>query len=749
MNSLSSPTVHSNKCIRFSNFSTLSNHQPLSPVSSSPTLSPERNNIISGDGTFSKPKGMKYEVEATHCSTVCCKSTFRKIANNKSDLISRSCKPKSTKEIFDIFKCSDEVIFPDDSQTSGSFPYQLPCDRNQVLSPLPKSYKGNSPPADYRKSFKPKTYKTFSRKVSPRRKRNIRFGYTSRSDTYEDISPENSPVPKKQVVVNKHKQVSMPRQNNRSRTKLPYEPYQNEIQKPTIALSSSFSASNIHSFDELHSKNIQKDKNYSNPNTYIYFNEKNSSISLHGKKIFRNDSNFPCPPPLPTEVDSSPPPLPEQESLMPLVGDLYADFQRFNGSNSSSLDLASIGSQFRNNRNQSSAQTLPEQMQLCAPLTSLESSLVSTASVISNQIRRKSFSSLDAFDIIELVGEGTYGTVYKATHIDSGNTVALKKVRTDNEKEGFPITAVREIKILNLLRHENVIDLLGIISTNICLDSNINKAEVYLVFEYMDHDLMGLLDSGLTELDLDHIKLMLQQLLEAVAYCHKNNFLHRDLKCSNILINNKGKIKLADFGLARYYHAEDEKRMYTNKVITLWYRAPELLLGEERYGPPIDMWSCGCIFAELFNRKTLFMASREIELLDKICQLCGTPSPAVWPDVTKLSLFNSFKPKQFYRRRLKEEFEDKLPHDAVELLDKLLILDPNKRITAAQSLKHQFFKSFKSETVIPLILPTGQDCHELWSKKRRKKQDQLNKKNSDEMEALVERPFHLPISENH
>ena len=745
MNSLSSTTIHSKKCTRYSNLSTLSNHQPLSPVSSSPTLSPERN-VISDEEICSKPKVIKNEIDATQCSTICCKSNSRKFQDNKSDIInSRRSKTKLTKDNCNFFKSNNDAISPNCSQIAGTFQYQLPNARNRVLSPLPKSYKGNSPPADYRKSFKPKTYRTFNRKLSPRRKRTIRFGHTCRSDTYEDISPETSPIPRKQFLNSKHK-VSAIRQNNKLRTRFPCDNNQTDDLRPVLALCSSFSTSDTHLFEEQLTKNIQKDRNLTS-NTYTYFSEKNS-LSLHGKKIYRNDIHFPCPPPLPTELDSSPPPLPEQESLMPLVADLNADFRRYNGSNSTNLDLASFGSQLRNNRSQSSSQTFPEHMQLCTPISSLESSSVTTSLVNTNLIKRESFSSLEAFDIIELVGEGTYGTVYKATHIDSGNIVALKKVRTDNEKEGFPITAVREIKILNLLRHENVIDLLGIISTNICLDSNINKAEVYLVFEYMDHDLMGLLDSGLTELELDQIKLMFQQLLEAVAYCHKNNFLHRDLKCSNILINNKGKIKLADFGLARYYHAEDEKRMYTNKVITLWYRAPELLLGEERYGPPIDMWSCGCIFAELFNRKTLFMASREIELLDKICQLCGTPSPAVWPDVTKLSLFNSFKPKQYYRRRLKDEFENKLPYDALELLDKLLILDPNKRITAAQSLKHQFFKSFKPETVTPLILPTGQDCHELWSKKRRKKLDQLNRKISDEMEIL-EKPFHLPISENH
>jgi cyclin-dependent kinase 12/13 len=124
--------------------------------------------------------------------------------------------------------------------------------------------------------------------------------------------------------------------------------------------------------------------------------------------------------------------------------------------------------------------------------------------------------------------------------------------------------------------------------------SNIkNDTSFYLVFEYCDHDLFGLLDSGLIQFNHDHIASFMYQLMSSLAYCHMKNFLHRDIKCSNILLNNNGKIKLADFGLARWYNSDDKDRLYTNKVITLWYRPPELLLGEEKYGPEIDIWSCG------------------------------------------------------------------------------------------------------------------------------------------------------------
>ena len=682
------------KSIRTIPFAITSRNQTLSPVSSSPTLSPESSTFNNVDN----PPNSQFSFDVKYSS---CQSKNTQIVK---DTIIATILPRSRHTHTTISEIESVPLIH-----SHSF-----GDKTQILSPLPKSYKGNSPPADYRRCFKTKQSKSLSRKQYPCRKKSIRNISTS-YDTYEDISPENS-----HNYFRKFRGRSL-KVSYLSPTDL--GDYSSKI---------SSHPNNGNSKREIHLDHDTRDKRpkYSSRDGHIKYSEKFSEIlpkASHPFEEVKRSKNIPYPPPLPAEVHSSPPPLPEHEGFVPnfldisncnLVStnesciDVYSSYPRYGKCKSESLGLHQANSLDMVQLNDHNDKT----------------------------IRIKCFSSLDAFDIIELVGEGTYGTVYKATHIESGNIVALKKVRTDNEKEGFPITAVREIKILNLLRHENVIDLLGIISTNVCLDSNIHKADVYLVFEYMDHDLMGLLDSGLAQLDPTQIQFMIKQLLEAVAYCHSNNFLHRDLKCSNILISNEGKIKLADFGLARYYHAEDEQRMYTNKVITLWYRAPELLLGEERYGPPIDMWSCGCILAELFNKKTLFIASREIELLDKICQLCGTPTPAVWPEVTKLSLFNSFKPKQYYRRRLREEFEDKIPSDALELLDKLLILDPNKRITATQALKHQFFNSFKQESVIPLMLPTDQDCHELWSKKRRKRGEQANKNETDDFD-ICDNPF--------
>ncbi|CCJ28913.1 unnamed protein product, partial [Pneumocystis jirovecii] len=241
------------------------------------------------------------------------------------------------------------------------------------------------------------------------------------------------------------------------------------------------------------------------------------------------------------------------------------------------------------------------------------------------------------YERIGQVGEGTYGKVYKARNRITNELVALKKIRMEYEKNGFPITAMREIKLLQSLRHPNVVCL---------LEMMVEKSTVYMVFEYMDHDLSGVLSNPNFHFELSHTKHLCKQMLDGLEYLHHRGVLHRDIKGSNILLDNFGQLKLADFGLARYYHKKHNTADYTNRVITLWFRPPELLLGATAYGPSVDIWSAGCIMIELFTKKPLFPGHDEIHQLELIYDMMGTPTHENWPTVNRLPWYELLKPAE-------------------------------------------------------------------------------------------------------
>ncbi|GFQ03770.1 cyclin-dependent kinase c-1 [Phtheirospermum japonicum] len=316
--------------------------------------------------------------------------------------------------------------------------------------------------------------------------------------------------------------------------------------------------------------------------------------------------------------------------------------------------------------------------------------------------------SVESFEKLEQIGEGTYGQVYMAKEKRTGEIVALKKIRMDNEKEGFPITAIREIKILKKLQHENVIKLKEIVTSpgregndQGNPDGNKYNGNIYMVFEYMDHDLTGLADRPGLRFTVPQIKCYMKQLLTGLHYCHVNQVLHRDIKGSNLLIDNEGNLKLADFGLARSF-SNDVNANLTNRVITLWYRPPELLLGATKYGPAVDMWSVGCIFAELLYGKPILPGKNEPEQLNKIFELCGTPDEVTWPGVSKIPCFD---------------------RHALDLLEKMLVLDPSQRISAKDALDAEYFWT-DPLPCDPKSLPKYEASHEFQTKKKRQQQRQ-------------------------
>jgi len=289
---------------------------------------------------------------------------------------------------------------------------------------------------------------------------------------------------------------------------------------------------------------------------------------------------------------------------------------------------------------------------------------------------------MDQFQKIEKIGEGTYGIVYKAKDKETGKLVALKKIRLETESEGVPSTAIREISVLKELDHPHVVRLYDVVHV---------EKKIYLVFEYLNQDLKKLLDSNGSGLDPKSTRSYLWQLLQGISYCHSHRVLHRDLKPQNLLVNLNGLLKLADFGLARAFGIPI--RSYTHEVVTLWYKAPEVLLGTKFYTTSVDIWSIGCIFAEMLKGRALFPGDSEIDQLFRIFRTMGTPDELAWPGVSQLPDYKPTFPK-WTGSDFKEMFP-KLEQNGMDLLLDLMTYDPAKRVSAKKALHHQYFAEFK------------------------------------------------------
>uniref|UniRef100_A0A1J3JLZ8 Putative serine/threonine-protein kinase n=1 Tax=Noccaea caerulescens TaxID=107243 RepID=A0A1J3JLZ8_NOCCA len=335
------------------------------------------------------------------------------------------------------------------------------------------------------------------------------------------------------------------------------------------------------------------------------------------------------------------------------------------------------------------------------------------------------------FEKLEKIGQGTYSSVYKARDLVNNKIVALKRVRFDlSDLESVKFMA-REIIVMRRLDHPNVLKLEGLITASV-------SSSLYLVFEYMDHDLVGLASIPGIKFSEPQIKCYMKQLLSGLHHCHSRGVLHRDIKGSNLLIDSNGVLKIADFGLATFFDPQHCVPL-TSRVVTLWYRPPELLLGACHYGVGVDLWSTGCILGELYSGKPILPGKTEVEQLHKIFKLCGSPTEDYWRKL-KLPPSAAFRPALPYGRRVAEMFKD-LPLNVLSLLEALLSIDPDRRGSAARALESEYFKT-EPFACDPSSLPKYPPSKEIDAKIRddaKRQQQQQQRPNQEKQDSQTRR----------
>lgn len=354
--------------------------------------------------------------------------------------------------------------------------------------------------------------------------------------------------------------------------------------------------------------------------------------------------------------------------------------------------------------------------------------------------------SVDNFKKLNKIDEGTYGVVYRARCTDTQEIVALKQLKprsTASKDGGFPLTSLREISLLMQLKHPNIVNCHEVVVGT-------TSQHIFVVFEYCEHELKILLSRQ--RFTCPEIKCLLLQVLEAVKYMHRLWVVHRDLKTSNLLYNNQGILKICDFGLARRYG--DPVRPYTNKVITLWYRPPELLLGQKEYnGCAADMWSVGCIFGEMILRRPLFQGKVELHQLTLIYALVGVPTEESWKGYDALPLRHKFEFKlsmPTWREVFPELKDDVLQNGkdqlhalseaGLDLMESMLECCPDQRCSAPVALTHPYFNE-QPAALSPLHMPQFKESNNVTHEQRKEKSlddEQAKERDQQDEERLKE-----------
>ncbi|QIW95098.1 hypothetical protein AMS68_000616 [Peltaster fructicola] len=298
----------------------------------------------------------------------------------------------------------------------------------------------------------------------------------------------------------------------------------------------------------------------------------------------------------------------------------------------------------------------------------------------------QSCRSITRYQQLNPIEEGSYGFVSRAREEATGQIVAIKKLKIEPLRDGgFPVTALREIQCLGIARHRHVVELREVV-----VGEGEARGDVYLIMDFLEHDLKSLQEDMQDPFTASEVKTLMLQLGSAVEFLHDHWILHRDLKTSNILMNNQGEIKLADFGMARLC-GDPQPPNLTQLVVTLWYRSPELLLGATSYGQPVDMWSIGCVFGELLAKTAILQGKNEVEQLSKIIDLRGPPTNEAWPEFKRLPNAKHLRLSQSVQNGgVRTKFQS-LSSAGVELLESLLAWNPDDRPTARNMLGHRYF----------------------------------------------------------
>ncbi|KAL9653109.1 hypothetical protein ABK040_006327 [Willaertia magna] len=354
------------------------------------------------------------------------------------------------------------------------------------------------------------------------------------------------------------------------------------------------------------------------------------------------------------------------------------------------------------------------------------SSLLSSTS---NSVRSNGW---ERFVEVGYLGSGAYSTVTSAIDKTTNKLVAIKKIDISNNEEGIPIPVLREINHLKTLNHENIVGLVDIFMSE-------DDSKICMVLEYIPHDLSGIINGFSDHLSEAFVKSVMKQLLEAVACIHEHHSIHCDLKTSNIFVHPNGQCKVGDFNLSRFIHPVEMNinQYYSRNVITLWYRPPELLLdpnGRSAYGSEVDIWSVGCIMAELLLRQPIFPGNDENEQLQKIFSLLGTSNPRNYPNAQNFKIYQDLFSSKFIPNTLRQKFKDfyEFNKNIVDLLEKLLKLDPRERISAREALNHPWFKQHPLPSEAKEVLPSAQTpLNENWVKQQIEIQMQQAMKQQD------------------